>query len=245
MTVGPDFEEKSLSINGVALPLVEQITYLGLILSKESSNIGFFDEKFKKVERSFYSLYGLGCKPRHLSPFSIGFIYKQYCQSIFRYGLECLHLPAYKLNEYNTRQNLLLKQAIGLSKFALSTPLLNSLRVEKITEVYMKQKLYFFKQIMSNSLTKVAYDFLKEFYPKNKAPKESFVKQLELVNRQIRFSVCLETYKKAINDLSDLFLCENGESESVSFLLRKMDETKYSESEWKIHRNSLSLLLHN
>ena len=47
--------------------------------------------------------------------------------------------------------------------------------------------------------------FLKEFYPKNKAPKESFVKQLELANRQIRFSVCLETYKKAINYLSDLF----------------------------------------
>ena len=124
MTVGPCFEEKSLSINGTALPVVEQFTYLGLSLSKEPSNIKFFDEKFKKVERSFYSLYGLGCKPRHLSPHSIGFIYKQYCQSIFRYGLECLQLPAYKLNEYNIRQNILLKQAIGLSKFALSTPLL-------------------------------------------------------------------------------------------------------------------------
>ena len=139
----------------------------------------------------------------------------------------------------------MLKQAIGLSKFALSTPLLNSLRVEKITEVYMKQKLYFYKQIMSNSLSKEAFTYLNEFYPKNKAPKESFVKQLELVNRQIRFSISLETYRKAINDLSDLFLCENGESESVSFLLHKMDENKNNEIEWQTHRNSLSVLLYN
>ncbi len=43
-------------------------------------------------DRSFYSLNGLGCKPRQLSPHSIAFVYKQYCQSIFRYGLECLYL---------------------------------------------------------------------------------------------------------------------------------------------------------
>jgi hypothetical protein len=34
----------------------------------------------------------------------------------------------------------MLKQAIGFSKFAVSTPLLNVLKVEKITEVYLKQK---------------------------------------------------------------------------------------------------------
>lgn len=32
--------------------------------------------------------HAMGCKPNGLNPKTIGFIYKQYCQSIFRYGLE-------------------------------------------------------------------------------------------------------------------------------------------------------------
>ena len=246
MSLGPGFESKSFKINGSELPTVDSFVYLGLPLSKKSDNNNFFEEKFKKVERAFYSLYGLGCKPRHLSPRSIGFIYKQYCQSIIRYGLECLHLPEYKIKEFNIRQNMMLKQAIGLSKFALSTPLLNALKVEKITEVYMKQKLYFYKQIMSNKLTKQVFNCIKEFYPRNKAPKESYLKQLELVNMQIGFSVSLETYKKSLSDLSNIFLCKNkGLVDSVCSLIYKMDTDKKDENIWKIHRDALSVLLYN
>ncbi len=43
-----------------------------------------------KVERAFYSLYGIGCKPHALNPKTIAFLYKQFCQSIFRYGLDNL-----------------------------------------------------------------------------------------------------------------------------------------------------------
>jgi hypothetical protein len=246
MSLGPNFEKRWFGINGVELPSVENFVYLGLPLSRESSNSGFFEDKFKKVERAFYSLYGLGCKPRHLSPSSIGFIYKQYCQSIIRYGLECLYLPEYKIKEFNVRQNIMLKQAIGLSKFALSTPLLNALKVEKITEVYMKQKLYFYKQIMANSLSKTVFNFLKEFYPRNKAPRESYLKQLELVNRQIGFSVTLETYRKSLSDLSKIFFCKNkGLFDSVCSLILKMDTDKKDENLWKTHRGELSVLLYN
>jgi len=106
----PDFRLK-----GISLPTVDSFLYLGLPVSK-TTKFDFFDEKFRKVEKAFYSLNGLGCKPQNLSPFSIGFIYKQYCQSIFSYGLECMYLPAYKQNEYNIRQNILIKQSIGLSE---------------------------------------------------------------------------------------------------------------------------------
>jgi hypothetical protein len=56
----------------------------------------------------------------------------------------------------------MIKQAIGLSKFAVSTPLLNALRVEKISEVYLKQKIYFFKQIMLNNMIKQSQKSLSE-----------------------------------------------------------------------------------
>jgi len=102
---------------------------------------------------------------------------------------------------------MMLKQAIGLSKYALSTPLLNALRVEKIDEIYLKQKLYFFKQIMSNKLSKDVFLFLKKFYPRNEAPHESYNKQLELVNRRIGFAVSLETCKQALNDISNMYSC--------------------------------------
>jgi hypothetical protein len=140
----------------------------------------------------------------------------------------------------------MIKQAIGLSRFALSTPLLNVLKVEKIEEVYMKQKLYFFKQIMSNKLSRDVFIFLKEFYPRNKAPKESFNRQLELVNRRIGFAISLETCKKALNDISEIFSCKNsGLCESISFLFSKMDRDKGDEDTWKSHRQALSALLNN
>jgi len=203
---------------------VDSFTYLGLSLSKKSGNNDFYDEKFRKVEKAFYSLYGLGCKPRHLNPISIGFIYKQYCQSILRYGLECLYLPEYKLHEYNVKQNVMLKQAIGLSKYTLSTPLLNVLRVEKIEEIYIKHKLYFFKQIMSNMLTRDVFLFLKEFYPRNKAPQESYNRQIELVDRRIGFAVTLETCNLALSIISKKFSCRNlGLIDSIYFFFSMMD----------------------
>jgi hypothetical protein len=68
----------------------------------------------------------------------------------------------------------MLKQAIVLSKFAVSTPLLNVLKVEKITEVYLKQKIYFFKQVMLNNLTKNVFESLHEYYSMRVTPREFF-----------------------------------------------------------------------
>jgi hypothetical protein len=245
LQVGPDFEEKSFEINGNTLKKVDNFIYLGLPIDKSPNKTKYFDEKFKKVERSFYSLYGLGCKPKHLSPRSIGFVYKQFCQSIFRYGLECIHLPSYKINEYNTRQNNMIKQAIGLSKFAVSTPLLNALRVEKISEVYLKQKIYFFKQIMLNNLTKTVYDSLKHIYSSKITPKESFCNQIRIVNSQTNFSISIERYKESLIAISKIFLCEQELCDRVSSLLDEMDSNKKDEIEWSNSRQALSILLYN
>ena len=238
-------ENPAFKISGVELPEVDNFTYLGLCISK-SLNFDYFDEKMKKVERSFYSLHSLGCKPRHLSPHSIGFVYKQYCQSIFKYGLECLYLPDYKLKEYNIRQNILLKHSIGLSKHSVSTPLLNVLKVEKISEIYCKYKLFFYKQLMMNGLTRNVFNELKEHYANKICPKTSYIKQLANVDLQVGFSTSMECIKKSLFILSEKFKCKNqGLCDSLNFVLNELHDHRLNDDIYNKTRHTLSLLLYS
>jgi hypothetical protein len=50
-----------------------------------------------KSVKAFYSLRGLGCKISVLNPRVMAFIYKQFCQSILRYGLEIINLSNSRL----------------------------------------------------------------------------------------------------------------------------------------------------
>ncbi|RMZ94773.1 hypothetical protein BpHYR1_051996, partial [Brachionus plicatilis] len=78
------------------------------------NNVKMNDKIIPRIERSFYSLYTFGCKPNGLSPKTISFIYKQFCQSIFRYGLEFYYLNNKMIDSLNIRQNILIKRSIGL-----------------------------------------------------------------------------------------------------------------------------------
>ena len=72
-------------INGNTLPDANEFTYLGLPIAKVY-NTDFFDQK--KVERIFYSLYGLGLGQSVFYYYLLFFTY---------YGLECLYFPEIKL----------------------------------------------------------------------------------------------------------------------------------------------------
>ena len=66
-------------------------------------------------EKDFYSLRRLGCKLSGLNPRAMAFIYKQFCQSIKRYGLEVINLSNSRLRLLNIRQNILIKKCLGVS----------------------------------------------------------------------------------------------------------------------------------
>ena len=95
--------KENFCVNGVQISNVEGFEYLGLPLGNNLFIREFIEEKWKKVERSFYSLYGIGCKPMVSSPRLIGFLYKQYCQSIFRHILDNVLIPCSLLKELDTR----------------------------------------------------------------------------------------------------------------------------------------------
>ena len=86
----------------------------------------------KKCEKALYFLRFLGCKRNALDPKSIAFIYKQFCQSILHFGLEFCFIKSPLLRQLNTRQNILLKNVLGVKYFARIKSLLNELKIEAI-----------------------------------------------------------------------------------------------------------------
>ena len=96
-----------------------------------------------------------------MSTLSIAKIYRIYCQPKFLYGLEMI------LRELNSMQASLVKMNLGLSKFAKSSPLLDTLRIESVKHLYHKFKILFDKQLQQIPFTNHLFKYL-VLYLKNK-----------------------------------------------------------------------------
>ena len=203
------------------VPKSKCIDYLGLPLGNEVDRVEYLENKMKKVEKAFYSLYSFGCKPNALGPYTIAYIYKQYCQSIFKYGLELIEMSKNLLNEYNVRQNILIKRSIGLSKYVKTKPLFNCLHIESIQQLYYKHKVFFIKQIYKNELTFNTFNYLLEYYKNTKINcKNSFIKQIFDLNILINVENCLDNLCDTIKKIESMFVVENkGLLDSIQFVI--------------------------
>ncbi|CAF0727404.1 unnamed protein product [Brachionus calyciflorus] len=103
------FNDSKFILNGKIVPNVSGFIYLGLPIGNQSYIHEFLENKWKSVEKALYSLYCLGCKPKMLNPFLVSFLFKTYCQSIFKYVLDNVFISESKLKEFEIRQNLLVK----------------------------------------------------------------------------------------------------------------------------------------
>ena len=63
-----------ICVDNIEISNVNGFEYLGLPLGNNFFLTEFIEEKWKSVEKSFYSLYGLGCKPSVASPRLIEFL---------------------------------------------------------------------------------------------------------------------------------------------------------------------------
>ena len=125
--------------------------------------IDHFNDKFSRVERAFYSLRGVGCTAGMLPPKTLAFIYRQFCQSICLYGMECLYLDDRFLGGLNVRQNLLLKHSVGLDSRCRTKPLMQCLNVDQIAQLYHKHKLFGIKQFLNNHLSGSVFRWLDNY----------------------------------------------------------------------------------
>ena len=112
-----------------------------------------------------------------MNPFIISKTYKKFCQSIIFYGFETCYLSRSNLKELNIRQNILIKNSLGLTKFVRTTPLLTALEIKSIEELYFKHKILLFEQLRFNDTTKYVLEFLLKHYSglTIKCPKESCI----------------------------------------------------------------------
>ncbi|CAF0931715.1 unnamed protein product [Brachionus calyciflorus] len=64
------------------------------------------------------------------------------------------------LKELDTRQNILIKRMIGLKKFTHITPLNEALKLESVSQIYYKHKVFFLEQLLRNQSCKDVLLFL-------------------------------------------------------------------------------------
>ena len=206
-------------LNNANIPNVQNVEYLGLPIGNSEFVAEFLEQKWKKVEKSFYSLYGLGCKSKMSSPEVIGFLYKQFCQSTFRYYLDLLFIGEKKISEIDIRQNLLLKRAFGIKKFARFRALLEAVNIETIEQMYLKHKIFFIKQIRQNGICNEILVFLKDHYTNFDQKNTSFCKQLLNVGKKIHIDILEYNPRTSLVIIDHIFKNNAGLVDSIKYVI--------------------------
>jgi len=213
--------EKYVSMDGKQIPFSENFLYLGLPIGSRAFKEKFIEDSFRGVEKCFYSLYGLGCKSGLLNPYTIGYIYKQYCQSVFKYGLELLFMSNKTQKELNRRQNILIRRAIGLGQYSRMKLVLKCLNIESIEQTCSLHKFYFLRQVRKNDLSPQVFTFLGSYYNKLRKPvNASFHKQIEI-------ACCLSNTQLDIilsNTKEKLYNVESGLIDSINYIFTNLNK---------------------
>jgi len=214
------------SLSGGFLRKVENFEYLGLPIGSRRYVDEFFEAKFRSVEKAFFSIRRIGLHKGLLDPGCLSFIYRQFCQSIFLYGLELVHLSKGLLRQLEIRQGTILKMALNLTKYSRTRPLLEAMDVSPVLELYYKFKFLFVTQVKANW---IAYSVLLELkkIKWRKGIRDSFLGQLEELTSIV--GCCPETLdkKEAISRIRRKFGCGNeGLVDSVRLALGMPDDGK-------------------
>ena len=238
---GPKSYNQNIEMNHSKLPFNKNFIYLGFPIGDQKFSEEFVEMKFKKLEKSFYSLYSLGCQPCGLNPMTTSFIYKQYCQSILKYGLEFVFITKRNLESVNIRQNILIKRSIGLSKFVKTTPLFNCLKIESIKQIYMKHKIFAYNQLQRNQTTKELFREFKVMYDIGIIAKsnQSLFKQLEDISKEFGLEYANNS-SSMIKVIDNLVKCTNtGLVDSVKFLIVNLNSDNQFSMNIKLLTNLL------
>ena len=108
-----------------------------------------------------------------------------------------------KLGQLNVRQNILLKNCLKLKRFTRTRALLQVLKIDSISNLYLKHKIFFLKQIYNYALTRDVFVFLKNYFKDKKNPKQSFGSQLDQVEKLTKIDLTIRNTKTMIDLIND------------------------------------------
>jgi len=194
-------------------------------------------EKFKKVQKSIFSLSYLGLTPNGVSPFLKSFLYKTYCLSQFTYGLETSTLNVKTRDYLNIAQNNLIRQIIGLEKYCHMTEILKIIQIFKFDELYISTKLSILESLKNNEMAMYIFNILCRDL--NSIPNSSHSFQKDIILLQTYFGIDIEVILtrpvglKPI--LREAFRETDGLVDSISYCLHYINNKHY--------RNLLNFLI--
>ena len=144
-----------------------------------------------------------------MNPKCLGFVYRQFCQSMCVYGLEVVKLSKAVLKQIDIRQNILLKTSLGLPKKVKTTPLLEALKVPRLTELYFLFKIKFLRQIKKNGVADSIFKELLIMKQKHTKVGNSFLGQIADVNGFLGTDCLTMSESQARDIIKTRFCCQD------------------------------------
>jgi len=179
-----------------------------------------------------------------LNPFLVSFLFKTYCQSIFRYVLDNVLISESKLKEFEIRQNLLVKQVIGIKKYSKMKELRNAIGLDSIKALYCKHKIFFLRHLMKNNVCTEIFNYLKGYYSKFDQTNTSFCKQIDFLNKKLYIDCTLYNYKTSLEIIEHHFKPKNqGLIDSIKYVINMIATIMNQNLDFFYLYNELNLLL--
>ena len=153
------YNDRKWSLDDVTLDEADHVVHLGVILAKENDTKSHTEARIKSARRAFYALQGAGLCVNGTSPDTITHIYTTAIRPVLLYGLECVYQCKTVINDAERLQSKLLKSALGLKKCSRTSPLLQALKIQRISKSAKIQALILFKSMFLSSSR--SYQFYK------------------------------------------------------------------------------------
>ena len=143
-----------LFINSNKINVVESSKYLGLIINKNNDGNEPTLDKYRCVEKSFFSLNSFGIKPPGINPFMKAFIYNSYCLPKCTYGMGIFNLSKKTIKTINVAQNNLFRYALGIPYKTHISLIMKALNIVDANTLYYSQICILVKLLHRHNYTK-------------------------------------------------------------------------------------------
>ena len=146
-------------LDKTVLTITNEIMYLGANLSNSGKT--HVDKRIKACRRAFYTLQSTGLCKGGVSPDTMSHIWKVAVQPVLSYATQSLFIRKSDCQALDRTQSRILKAALGLSKFCKNTPLLQALKIQKISDLISEFTLNLLKShFHNNAISCKFYSFL-------------------------------------------------------------------------------------
>lgn len=220
----PIYNDLNWYLENVRLKHTNEISYLGVLLSNNSS--AHCNARIKAARKAFYSLQNTGLCTKYLNTDSSLCVYNTAIHPVLLYGLECVYRPKLAMGNVEKLQSKLLKTIIGLKSFSRSTPLLQALRTPHIKDTIAVKELKLLRNMfVSSSRSRYFYNYLLSLYLgdfqiSNKCLLSRVINTCSHYDLSLVNTLCDPLYVKCHK--SRVIQFENdGLTDSINYLIRK------------------------